>query len=267
MKILLATDGAAPSDQATELLVRLADPARSDIQVVSVNSFESAFAEAKVARHYSAQAGREHAERAVGAASGRLREAGLRADGAVRDGEEAGEILQGADEFGGDLIVVGTGKERWVDMVALGSVSSSVLHAATCPVLVVHTAPRGEGTPRALVGTDGSDGSRRAIAAFTDLADPARCDMTIVAAANDRDTSDAQRAAADAERTSIDAGFRTDTIVRHGSPVRVLLEESERIQADLVVVGARGLGRFRAKVLGSVSDRMVRHAAATLVGR
>jgi nucleotide-binding universal stress UspA family protein len=33
------------------------------------------------------------------------------------------------------------------------------------------------------------------------------------------------------------------------------------------VIGARGLGRFRAKVLGSVSDRVVRHAPATFVGR
>jgi len=47
----------------------------------------------------------------------------------------------------------------------------------------------------------------------------------------------------------------------------VLLEGAERREADLVVVGARGLGRFRAKMLGSVSDRLIRHAPATLVGR
>ena len=34
--------------------------------------------------------------------------------------------------------------------------------------------------------------------------------------------------------------------------------------ADLVVVGARGLGRIRAKVMGSVSDRVIRAAPATL---
>jgi len=34
-----------------------------------------------------------------------------------------------------------------------------------------------------------------------------------------------------------------------------------------VVVGARGLGRFRAKVLGSVSDRVLRKAPASLIGR
>lgn len=55
------------------------------------------------------------------------------------DGPPADELIDAADTFGADLIVVGsvglTGSARFL----LGSVASSVLHHAPCDVLVVHT--------------------------------------------------------------------------------------------------------------------------------
>jgi nucleotide-binding universal stress UspA family protein len=70
----------------------------------------------------------------------------LAAERSVRDvvvqaleGEPAAELLEAAETFGADLIVVGsvglTGGARFL----LGSVASSVLHHAPCDVLVVHT--------------------------------------------------------------------------------------------------------------------------------
>jgi nucleotide-binding universal stress UspA family protein len=48
-----------------------------------------------------------------------------------------------------------------------------------------------------------------------------------------------------------------------GAPANGLVEASRG--ADLLVVGARGLGGFRGLALGSVSDQCVRHAACPVV--
>ena len=68
-----------------------------------------------------------------------LREQGLNAEAAVRDGEPGPAIVEEAKEWGADLIVVGsrdhTGLRRLLD----GSVSRYVVDHAPCPVEVVHS--------------------------------------------------------------------------------------------------------------------------------
>jgi nucleotide-binding universal stress UspA family protein len=64
-----------------------------------------------------------------------------------------------------------------------------------------------------------------------------------------------------------DAGFATKTQAVLGAPAARVLAEAQETQADLVVVGSRGLGAVERAAFGSVSDQVVREAAATLVGR
>jgi nucleotide-binding universal stress UspA family protein len=65
-----------------------------------------------------------------------------------------------------------------------------------------------------------------------------------------------------------EAGF-TDVrgSVAVGHPTQLILKEAESINADLVVMGSRGLGAVRRALMGSVSDHVSRHAPATLVAR
>ena len=70
-------------------------------------------------------------------------------------------------------------------------------------------------------------------------------------------------AAAVSEAARVAPGIDREFRVRQGEPARVLLEEST--DADLIVVGSRGLGGFRSLLLGSVSDHVAHHATCPVV--
>jgi nucleotide-binding universal stress UspA family protein len=287
VKLLLATDGGRHSEVVLEMLGRLADRSRVEVHALTVDSFSFALDRAQEAGHYSAEAAAADAQRVADETVTGLKDLGFTADGEAVEGDEASEILGVAAARGVDAIVVGSAKERWVDTVVLGSVSSSVVHASERPVLVVHEAPTGDGPVKVLIAADGSEGAERATRAFAGLADPARCTVEVLSVAPVAplppggpagavvDTPDVTDAEIGAARAHADdgagilrgEGFTVSTRAVPGVPARVIIDTAEQGGHDLVVVGARGLGRFRAKVLGSVSDRVLRKAPASLIGR
>jgi nucleotide-binding universal stress UspA family protein len=287
VKVLFATDGGRHSEIALELLTRLGDPGRVEVHVLTVDSFGFAMELAEELGHYSVEAAAADAQRVADETVAGLKAAAFTAAGESIEGDEATEILRVASERGADLIVVGSAKERWVDTVVLGSVSSSIVHASDCPVLVVHRVSDGGDRIKVLIGADGSEGSHHAIEAFAGFADPLRCTVEVLTVApaaplppggpagavietpdvTDRELDAARSKAQEAAGSLLEAGFTVETRVVPGAPAQAILDTAAEGGHDLVVVGARGLGRFRAKVLGSVSDRVLRKAPASLIGR
>ncbi len=45
-----------------------------------------------------------------------------------------------------------------------------------------------------------------------------------------------------------------------GEPVEAILETAAAEHVDLIVIGRRGLGRLEGMLVGSVSERVARHA-------
>ena len=55
-------------------------------------------------------------------------------------------------------------------------------------------------------------------------------------------------------------GLAVETHAREGYPATVTEEEAERQQADLIVIGTRGLSGLKHLLLGSIAERVVQHA-------
>jgi nucleotide-binding universal stress UspA family protein len=63
-----------------------------------------------------------------------------------------------------------------------------------------------------------------------------------------------------AERVAASAGVATEVVETAGNPAEEIIRAAEASDCDLVVLGAYGRGAIQRFLLGSVSDRVVRHA-------
>jgi nucleotide-binding universal stress UspA family protein len=69
-----------------------------------------------------------------------------------------------------------------------------------------------------------------------------------------------------AEKKAKAAGIgKIECIIEEGDPANEILRTAERINADLIVMGSRGLGRFSRAILGSVSTKVLNHAECTCI--
>jgi nucleotide-binding universal stress UspA family protein len=122
-----------------------------------------------------------------------------------------------------------------------------------------------------VVGYDGSDGAKHALdRAITLAGDDGR--ITVVAAAETRarpgitegvrlDPSEIERRRKDLEEAKAllaARGVDGETLEAQGDPGDVILDSAK--DADLVVVGSRGLNPFQRLLLGSVSTKVVHRA-------
>lgn len=55
-------------------------------------------------------------------------------------------------------------------------------------------------------------------------------------------------------------GLTANKVLERGDPVEKILQIAKNERCDLIVIGARGLGKVRALLLGSVSDGVVHRA-------
>ncbi|MFN8052325.1 MAG: universal stress protein [Acidimicrobiales bacterium] len=180
------------------------------------------------------------------------------------------------------LLVVGARGLGGFRGLVVGSVSQQVLHHATCPVAVVKTA---EGTHtrrgRVVVAVDGSDTSRSALDWALDEArargaalDVVHCCSTppyygypYVPPLDFEALEESGRAMLDDMLGAADTTGLTEAptpIVRMGGSIADTILDVAK-DADLVVVGARGLGGFQGMLLGSVSQHVVHRAACEVV--
>jgi nucleotide-binding universal stress UspA family protein len=146
MKILLAIDDSACSEAAVQAVIEQFRPEGSEVRVLHVDEWPKglstslAFAEGPgaasdlVAAHAEL---RHRAEALIADASRRLKSARFRTQTEMRDGDARHAILDCADEWRPDVVVLGSHGRKGLDRFLLGSVSESVLRHARCSVQVI----------------------------------------------------------------------------------------------------------------------------------
>lgn len=162
-----------------------------------------------------------------------------------------------------DLLVLGRRHYR-TNAPRPGSVVDTCTRRAPCPVAVVPMADRG-GTSRVVVGVDGSPGSKRALAWAGREAQRRHSRLeAIVVTTSARDEVHALHALDQWVKEVL--GDQAGSVVRRvgcDHPVPELLDAAA--QADMIVVGSRGLGAVFSLMLGSVSRALVNQSPCTTV--
>lgn len=138
--ILLATDGSPSAENATDEAIDLAAATDWRLRVVTVWNMPIVtgygYAPYPLPQEL-ADVEREHAHNVATAAVAKATEAGVDATFELRTGPAADEICAAAEEASASLIVIGAHGWGAVRRLIFGSVSTHVMHTASCPVLVV----------------------------------------------------------------------------------------------------------------------------------
>jgi nucleotide-binding universal stress UspA family protein len=307
MKVLIGYDGSLSAEAALEDLRRAGLPREGEALVVSVGEALA------LPEQYAAEvvgAALTSRRLASGLASARhraekaLEEARVLAEAAARRvrfflpgwevraeplaGTPHWELLRKAEEWGADLVVVGSQGRSALGRLLLGSVSKKVAEESSRSVRIARpAAAKGEGEPpRIIVGVDGSaeaeravravgervwpEGTRVLIVAVDDGTSPARTariqptNAALISGRNEESDESAVRASAMVEWGVAELraiGLDATAAVLEGDPRAVLVGEARRWGADSIFVGPR---RFSGAVerlrLGSVSAAVGKNA-------
>ena len=60
-------------------------------------------------------------------------------------------------------------------------------------------------------------------------------------------------------------GLTIKTLLLQGNPASVILDYSKKEKSDLLIMGSRGMGKFKELILGSVSSKIVHHSTCAVL--
>lgn len=291
MKILLAVDSSPLSEAVVSEVEARPWPAGTEACVLTVIdlfalTYSVGYLEPFIkSENYAAQL-------LVDAVVERLTRRGLQATARVVDGYPASSIVEQAEEYGADLVFVGSHGHGGFVRFLLGSVAKAVVEHAACSVEIVrhlrhdvehpdhHRAEEPRIRMRILLATDGSEFSLAAAQSIAErpwpedtefrivsvverimpAADPWYAGGSIAERRHEADTKRCEEALAAAEQIVAKTGFKTETAILDGSPKKRIVEDASQWGSHLIVVGSHGRRGLTRYLLGSVSDAVAMRA-------
>jgi nucleotide-binding universal stress UspA family protein len=278
-KILCPIDFSPGSQQAMRIAVRLAN--ERDVELMLLHSWylpPVAFAGEYMYPADVVQQLSDDARRGLEIAVAEARRLGARRVASkLLTGMPWQQIVDAARESAFALIVIGTHGRSGLTRVLLGSVAEMVVRHAPCPVLTVRPDSQPASFAHVLCPVDLSKPARDAVDIAADLAQPGGAGITLlhvlelpVSFAGEIRTPDFHRdldarsaALLDQWTTDLKAKVKVPVtqltrVGRPGAQVLALLDDDRTF--DLVVMGSQGHTGISRLLLGSVAEKVVRHA-------
>ena len=284
--ILLAVDGSEHASAATQLISEL--PLRDNCQISIISVLIPRNAQYHVVLEEVLEKTKEQLQQ----------NQHRKIQTQLLTGYPAEQIVTYAEEHKPDLIAMGARGLRSTLGILLGGVAQQVVEYAGCPVLIVR-APYNK-LDNILLATDGSEHSRYALQYLQKCPIPADANLHLINVLSPEITPDmigqnwrigleytppmlteqmqeqiiqqneeeeklAKVLLQDAV-TSLDAlQHPTKSISRRGDAATEIIEYARDEKIDLIIVGSRGLSRFRGWLLGSVSRKLVHYADCSVL--
>jgi nucleotide-binding universal stress UspA family protein len=287
MNVLVATDGSTYGQWGLNWVAKL--PFVKPPRVTALHVLDSAAFRLPFRTRLEIQRVEARSARTLRNAKQQMASLDLKGTARKEQGAVAPVILKRAPKRDG-LLVVGSQGLDALDRFMLGSVSTKLIHHATCPVLVV----KGEAAPlrRITLATDGSSASAKALAFVLSKFQPDRstgkgrrvpihvsvihviarrplAPITITSMIPWNKYPKLKEATHKLIEPSVQklikAGFTAEPLCQLGNPAEKIMRVASKQHADLIVVGARGLAAIDRFLLGSVSTRVVQHANCSVL--
>jgi nucleotide-binding universal stress UspA family protein len=280
MKVLVATDGSKYGQWGLDWVAKLpfVEPVQvMALHVLDLRAFRAPFlSQAGSQRYCQKEIQRMETRSATTLKEATQQMAALKLKGMARkeQGAIAPVLLKRAPKRDG-LLVVGSKGLDALDRFMLGSVSTKLIQHATCPVLVV----KNEAAPlrRIALAIDGSDASAQALKFVLTKFQPDRSTgkggpvpihvsvIHVMPFSNYQLLKEARKLLKQSVRKLIQAGFAAEVVCVRGKPAEEVMKVAAKQHAELIMMGAQGLGAIARFLLGSVSTRVVQHSSCSVL--
>lgn len=306
MKILLAYDGSKSADDALDELRHAGLPA-DDVEALILSVAEIWMpppTNGNGQEKYLSGAGPDWIERHRKVEQAALNEAeslsrhalenlrnkfpGWKITSETSVGSPARKILEKAEVFCPDLLVLGAQGRNAISRLFLGSIAGKLLSEAKCSVRIARGALDSPAAPaRIIIGYDGSPGAEAAVEAVIARKWNEPSEIFLVTAIDpivpesigrfmtssilwveeeiQTERRWIEKIASKALRKLKAAGFQAKLCVRSGNPKQILIDEANKLGADCIFVGSSSLQDApERRALGSISAAVAERASCSV---
>ena len=279
-RILLPVDGSTGASEALYHAGEIAQWADGSVQLLYVA--DTARDSVTVVENDVVDALEQEGEEVIEEAASVLESLGVEYATDVVQGDPVSTIVEYADRYDYDVVVMPTQGERGLSEQLLGSVTEKVVRLCDRPVMTVRTGTERDLSfpyERILVPTDGSSAATYAAEHALDVAAALDATVHVLSVVDESllgldvrsalSEAEGEEAAEEAvENVALAAESREVEVVKHverGSPYEAILDGVDETSADAIVMGTTGKRAVDRILLGSVAEKTIRTSPVPVV--